>query len=91
MFFKAKPVLLGAFVLATAAPPAALAAPAAVRDVHHNPCRLVTAPFNAHKSPYRTSQYRCAGLSYSVFDPRLERRAGAADGVADEVRRAWAR
>ena len=72
MFHPLKRALLSAVIVAAvAAPLAGMAATPTVRDARQNPCKRVSAPFSAHKSFYRPSQYVCGGVTYSAFDPRL--------------------
>lgn len=74
MSWSFKRALTSAFIAAAvAAPVAGMAATPGVRDARRNPCRLVSAPFAAHKSSYRASHYVCDGITYSVFDARLTR------------------
>ncbi|SFI53678.1 hypothetical protein [Caulobacter sp. UNC279MFTsu5.1] len=72
MYRFAKRALISAcLVAAIAAPLSGMAATSVVRDARQNTCKLVSAPFAAHKTPYRTSQYVCGGVTYAVSDPRL--------------------
>ena len=74
MFRFCKRALMSALIAAAGATPlAGMAATPVLRDARQNPCKLVSAPFAAHKTPYRTSQYVCGGVAYSVSDPRLAR------------------
>lgn len=78
MYPSLKRALMSAFVVASVAiPVAGAAAPLIVRDARQIGCRLVSAPFAAHKSGYRATRYVCGDLSYSIFDPTLTRNASA--------------
>ena len=89
MFRFCKCALMSALIAAAvAAPLSGMAATPVPHDVRQNSCKLVIAPFAAHKTPYRSSQYVCRGVAYSVSDPRLAR---ASDTPADGGQGAMAR
>lgn len=87
--YAKRALMIAAIAVATAAPLSGMAAPARVRNERQSPCRLVSAPFAAHKTDYRVSHYVCGGVTYALSDPRLTRgaeasrpRAGGARGEA---------
>lgn len=85
MYRFAKPALMSAsIVAAVVAPLSGMASTFVVRDAQQNACKLVSAPFAAHKTPYRTRQYVCGGVAYAVSDPRLTRSDASARVQVDE-------
>lgn len=87
MFRFAERALMNALIVAAAAAPlSGVAATVVVRDAPQTACKLASAPFAAHKTPYRSSHYVCGGVAYSVSDPRLTRTRSGAIVQADGAR-----
>jgi len=85
MFSSLRPAVMGAIIVAAgAAPLVGMAATPVPSEGRQGPCKLVNAPFPAHKTPYRSSRYVCGEEAYSISDPRLTRtRAARADRRQD--------